>query len=107
MAPRNDAEEKIAAIWQAILGLDQVGVNDNFFDLGGNSLIGLKVISRLKAEFPGADVSPVTLFEGPTVGALARLLQPAEGGEAAPVQAIEERRSRGALRREKLRQRRV
>ncbi len=107
VAPRNEMEEKIAAVWQGVLGLDQVGVNDNFFDLGGNSLIGLKVISRLKAEFPGADVSAVTLFEGPTVGALARLLQPVEEGGAAPVQAIEERRSRGALRREKQRQRRV
>ena len=47
-------------------------VHDNFFDLGGNSLVGLKVISRVKAELQ-ADVSPVALFEGPTVAAMAKL----------------------------------
>jgi amino acid adenylation domain-containing protein len=103
--PRSEAEQKIAAIWEEILGIDKVGVHDNFFDLGGNSLIGLKVISRVKAEFQ-ADISAVTLFEGPTVSALARLVQPpaAGGEEQAPV--FEDRRSRGALRREKLRNRR-
>jgi len=103
--PRSDAEQKIAAIWEEILGIDKVGVHDNFFDLGGNSLIGLKVISRVKAEFQ-ADITAVTLFEGPTVSALARLVQPppADGEEQAPV--FEDRRSRGALRREKLRNRR-
>jgi len=101
--PRNEAEQKIAAIWEEILGIDRVGVHDNFFDLGGNSLIGLKVISRVKSAFQ-ADVSAVTLFEGPTVSALARLVQPAaEDEERAPV--FEDRRSRGALRREKLRRR--
>jgi acyl carrier protein len=104
--PRSEAEQKIAAIWEEILGIEKVGVNDNFFDLGGNSLIGLKVISRVKSEFQ-AEISAVTLFEGPTVSALARLVQPAEqeGEERAPV--FEDRRSRGAMRREKMRQRRA
>jgi amino acid adenylation domain-containing protein len=102
--PRSEAEQKIAAIWEEILGIDRVGVHDNFFDLGGNSLIGLKVISRVKSEFQ-ADVSAVTLFEGPTVSSLARLVQPAAEGEEPQAPVLEDRRSRGALRREKLRRR--
>ncbi|HSF43553.1 MAG TPA: amino acid adenylation domain-containing protein [Thermoanaerobaculia bacterium] len=104
VAPRGEAEERIAALWQEILGIDRVGAHDNFFELGGNSLVGLKVISRLKAEF-GAEISAVHLFEGPTVAALARLLAPGDPAEQeSSLQEIyNERRSRGALRREKLR----
>ncbi len=103
VAPRNEMEEKIATIWQEILGIDRVGVHDNFFDLGGNSLVGLKVISRIKAEL-NADVTGVSLFEGPTVSAFVKLLQSSEeGGEG---EAFEDRRSRGAMRRERMRQRR-
>ncbi|HEX6862797.1 MAG TPA: SDR family NAD(P)-dependent oxidoreductase, partial [Thermoanaerobaculia bacterium] len=104
VAPRGEAEERIAALWQEILGIDRVGAHDNFFELGGNSLVGLKVISRLKAEF-GAEISAVHLFEGPTVAALARLLAPGDPAEQeSSLQEIyNERRSRGAQRREKLR----
>ncbi|HYN21944.1 MAG TPA: amino acid adenylation domain-containing protein [Thermoanaerobaculia bacterium] len=106
VAPRTELEAKIAALWQEILGIDQVGIHDNFFDLGGNSLVGLKVISRVKSELQ-ADVTSVSLFEGPTVSSFAKLLQSASGEQPQePVAAYEERRSRGALRREKLRQRR-
>jgi acyl carrier protein len=106
VGPRDETERKIAKVWQEILGLDQVGIHDNFFDLGGNSLIGLKVISRVKAELH-ADLSPVALFEGPTVAAMAKLVAPPEAGPAAPPPALEDRKSRGAMRREKLKQRRV
>ncbi len=103
VAPRNELEEKIAKIWQEILGIDRVGVHDNFFDLGGNSLVGLKVISRIKSEV-NADVTGVSLFEGPTVSAFVKLLQRSE--EGAEDEAFEDRRSRGAMRRERMRQRR-
>ncbi|HEX7185753.1 MAG TPA: amino acid adenylation domain-containing protein [Thermoanaerobaculia bacterium] len=103
VAPRGEVEEKVAALWQEILGIDRVGAHDNFFELGGNSLVGLKVIARLKADL-GAEVSAVHLFEGPTVAALARLLTPQEPAEAeALTEAYNERRARGAQRREKLR----
>ena len=100
VAPRGEVEEKIARVWQEILGIEQVGAHDSFFELGGNSLVGLKVISRLKAEL-GGDLSAVHLFEGPTVAALARLVAPAP--EEVPTEVYNERRSRGAQRREKLR----
>ncbi len=105
VAPRNEVEEKLAVIWQEILGIDRVGVHDNFFDLGGNSLVGLKVISRVKSELK-ADVTSVSLFEGPTVSAFARLLQRAEG-EGAEAPGFEDRKSRGAMRREMVRRRRT
>ncbi len=69
----SDRERRVAAIWQRLLGLEQVGVHDNFFDLGGNSLIGLQVVSEIGREL-GIQVAPVTLFESPTVAGLARHL---------------------------------
>ncbi|HEX6291118.1 MAG TPA: beta-ketoacyl synthase N-terminal-like domain-containing protein, partial [Herpetosiphonaceae bacterium] len=75
VAPNNDYERRIAAIWQQVLGLEQVGLHDNFFDLGGNSLISLQVIARLKKEFK-TQIPAVALFEAPTVSALAQYLAP-------------------------------
>lgn len=66
-------EQKIAEIFREELGIQQVGLYDNFFDLGGNSLLGLQVIARLKREV-NIQVSAMTLFEAPTVKALARYL---------------------------------
>jgi acyl carrier protein len=107
VAPRDETESRIAAIWQEVLGIDRVGIHDNFFDLGGNSLVGLKVVARIKREL-AAEVSAVILFEGPTVASLARLLAGSgegDGGEGEPGYA--DRKDRGALRRERLRRRRT
>lgn len=71
--PSDEVENKIAAVWRELLGLDLVGRHDNFFDLGGNSLIALKVASRLNKEL-GVKLPVVMLFEGPTVSALAKLI---------------------------------
>lgn len=80
-------ERKIAEIFREELGLEQVGLYDNFFDLGGNSLLGLQVVARLKKEVH-AQISAVTLFEAPTVSALARYLSSADGPEEHPKSAI-------------------
>jgi acyl transferase domain-containing protein/acyl carrier protein len=94
--PTNEIEQIIVAIWQTLLGIEQLGIHDNFFDLGGNSLIGLKVIARLKQELQ-IDIPVVALFEGPTVSALARMI-----GQRSPEQpGYAQRRSRGERRREK------
>jgi amino acid adenylation domain-containing protein len=95
VAPGSDAEKRIAKVWQELLGIEPVGIHDNFFDLGGNSLMAIRVISRLKSEL-GVDVSEVSLFEGPTVASLARILMPAEDEEG---EAYGDRRSRGEKRR--------
>ena len=70
VGPRTPTEQRIAAIVGSLLGLDQVGVNDNFFFLGGNSLFGTQVIARLRDAF-NVEVSLLALFDHPTVAAAA------------------------------------
>ena len=68
--PRDELERTIAAIWRDVLKVDKVGVEDNFFDLGGHSLLLAQVHSRL-GEALGRDLALLDLFRYPTVGALA------------------------------------
>ena len=103
VAPRDEAEQSLAAIWREALGLERVGIHDNFFDLGGHSLLLVQIQARLRERF-GRSVGIVELFRYPTVGALARHLGAAAAvhREAEPALAatrFEERaaRSRAAL----------
>jgi hypothetical protein len=48
VAPVTDMQKAIAAIWREVLGIDRVGLHDNFFDIGGHSLLGVRVISRIE-----------------------------------------------------------
>jgi amino acid adenylation domain-containing protein/non-ribosomal peptide synthase protein (TIGR01720 family) len=84
VAPRTEAERVVAAAWADVLGLDRVGAKDNFFVLGGDSILSIRVVSRLRAAF-GTHVSPRAVFEHPTVAALARALP---GGDTAPIPAV-------------------
>ncbi|HKP14062.1 MAG TPA: amino acid adenylation domain-containing protein, partial [Blastocatellia bacterium] len=68
--PRNPFEEILAAIWSEVLGVGRVGVHDNFFDLGGHSIIATRLISRLREAFDN-DLPLRKLFEHPTVAELA------------------------------------
>ncbi len=74
VAPRNAVEEMLAAIWSDLLGGVRVGVNDNFFELGGHSLLATQVMSRVRDAF-GVEVPLRSLFEQPTVGALADTIE--------------------------------
>ena len=69
-APGNPSEVKIAEIWQELLGLDRVGVDDDYFLLGGNSLAGLQILSKMRAEFD-VELPLKTFFEARTVAAMA------------------------------------
>ncbi|MFL6261093.1 MAG: condensation domain-containing protein [Thermoanaerobaculia bacterium] len=69
-ASRNSVEELVTGIVADVLALDRVGVNDNFFDLGGHSMLATQVLSRLRASL-GADLSLSDFFAGPTVAGLA------------------------------------
>ncbi|MGH7297856.1 MAG: phosphopantetheine-binding protein, partial [Polyangiaceae bacterium] len=69
-APRNDVERTISTIWQDMLSIDRVGVDDSFFDLGANSLMMVQANGRLRAAL-GKSVSLVDMFRFPTVRALA------------------------------------
>jgi acyl carrier protein len=70
LSPRTSTEQRVAAIVGQLLGLERVGVNDNFFYLGGNSLFGTQVIGRLRDAF-NVEVPLLRLFDHPTVADLA------------------------------------
>ncbi|MGN7610531.1 amino acid adenylation domain-containing protein [Magnetococcales bacterium HHB-1] len=73
--PLNSTEKQIAKIWKDILELEQVGNQDNFFEIGGHSLLILPLRNRLKETFNRA-ISPVDIFQYPTIQALANHLMP-------------------------------
>jgi acyl transferase domain-containing protein len=70
VAPANPTETSLADIWQQLLGVDKVGIHDNFFDLGGHSLLGTQLLSRIRAAFH-IQMPLRTLYESPTVAAMA------------------------------------
>jgi acyl carrier protein len=70
VAPRNAIEEKLAAIWREILKLERIGIHDDFFDVGGYSLLATRVISRICDAFQ-VELPLRSLFENPTVAGLA------------------------------------
>ena len=76
VAPRDAVETTIAGYWQELLGIAKVGVNDNFFDLGGHSLIAVRLFRMIKKEF-GVDVPMSILFEAPTIAECAKIVAPA------------------------------
>jgi acyl carrier protein len=78
VAPRTETEEKLTQIWREVLSIDQVGVEDNFFDIGGHSLIVIQVIARIRKVLD-VEVPFRTLFEEPTIAALADQVNKAIG----------------------------
>jgi amino acid adenylation domain-containing protein len=95
LKPENGTEARVAAIWQELLGIDDVGAEDNFFDLGGHSLLLIRLQARLQAEL-GREVPVVELFQFPTVRTLAARLE--QGGAAKEDVAAAEGEERGAAR---------
>src|ERR1043165_7632764 len=71
-APRTPVEEKLAAIWCEVLRCEQVGIHDNFLELGGDSILSIQVVAR--ASRAGLRLTPRDLFEHPTVEALAEVV---------------------------------
>ncbi|MEH2186433.1 MAG: amino acid adenylation domain-containing protein [Nostoc sp.] len=71
--PQSKMEQQIAKLWQEVLHLDKVGIHDNFFDLGGHSLLMLQVNHQL-CEILQRDISVVTMFQNPTIYSLAQCL---------------------------------
>ncbi len=84
--PRTAIEETIAGFWKKLLGVSRVGVEDSFFDLGGHSLIAVRLFTMIKREY--AVEFPISvLFEAPTIARCAALIAEARGEDDAPVGA--------------------
>jgi len=90
--PRNDLENLIAETWKKVLGIGDVGVGENFFDLGGHSLLLIRVHTELRRAL-NREISIISLFEHPTIGALAGHLAAGES-EAPAAPSAQERAAR-------------
>ena len=74
VAPKTPLEEKLAKIWASVLRIERVGRDDNFFNLGGHSLAGLRVVNQL-SDALGENLSPAIFLQAPTIAKMAELLQ--------------------------------
>ena len=95
VAPDGEIETRLAGFWSDLLGLDPVGVEDSFFDLGGHSLIAVRLFGMIRKAYR-VDFPISILFEAPTIRACARLIEerigPQEAGESAPAKTEPARR---------------
>jgi len=82
VGPRDDAEQSIADIWAEYLQVDRIGIYDNFFDLGGQSLIATRVLSRIRDRF-GARLTMKDFFDHPTIDGISSILEAQPAAAAA------------------------
>lgn len=80
VAPRNPVEQMIADLWAKTIGIEKVGIYDNFFDLGGHSLMATQIISRLRNTYH-VEIPLRKLFEAPTVANLAMVIAEAQAAQ--------------------------
>jgi len=92
--PRTEPEIQMAAIWKEVLGVEEVRLEDNFFDLGGHSLLATQLVSRVRAAF-GIDLPLRRLFERPTLGDLSAALDREAPAVAPP--PVRQRRTEAPL----------
>jgi amino acid adenylation domain-containing protein len=83
VAPRTPVEEEVARIWAEVLNVPRVGIHNNFFDLGGHSLMATEIVSRMRRDFQ-VDVTIRTVLESPTVAELARLISEGQLAKTGP-----------------------
>ncbi len=99
-APHSEVEKTIAKVWKQVLQLEKVGIDDNFFDLGGNSLLVVQVNNKLR-EIWNRDLSVVEIFQNPTIKSLAQHLSQKSSAQT----TLEKMRERVGKQREALNQR--
>ena len=80
--PRDEVEQKLTEIWAKVLGIDQVGIHDNFFDLGGHSLAATRVVSQVIKKFQ-LELPIQLLFQAPTVAEMAAVIMESQGRKLA------------------------
>ncbi|PGD64159.1 hypothetical protein COM36_31090, partial [Bacillus toyonensis] len=78
--PRNSNEQILATIWKQVLGIKKVGIYDNFFEIGGDSILSIQIISQ--ASQLGLKLTPKQMFECPTIAELAQLAIETQGVQA-------------------------
>ncbi|WP_052868033.1 non-ribosomal peptide synthetase [Streptomyces niger] len=85
-APRNPVEETLAGVWTDVLGIEDIGIHDDFFALGGNSILSVRAVSRMRTAL-GITLPPRVLFDHPTIAGLAASVTPEEsaGDTSIPV----------------------
>ncbi|MCX6584830.1 MAG: amino acid adenylation domain-containing protein [Candidatus Aminicenantes bacterium] len=91
-APTNETEQKLALIWQELLGIDQVGVNDDFFDLGGDSLKATLLVAKIKQAF-NSGITVREIFNSPRIRDLSKYIEKSGTDNIAfdPLEAVEEK----------------
>ncbi|MDQ6621886.1 MAG: amino acid adenylation domain-containing protein [Verrucomicrobiota bacterium] len=97
IAPKTPLEERLAKIWATVLQKEQVGREDNFFDLGGHSLAGLRVVNQLSSAL-GENLSPAIFLQAPTVAKMAAQLQATHPAGVARWMEMKAARSRERVR---------
>ncbi|MCR3761933.1 AMP-binding protein, partial [Clostridium felsineum] len=90
VAPKNNVEEKIAGIFEEILGVEKVGIKDSFFELGGHSLRATRAINRIES-VTGVRLPLKSIFENPTVEGLSRLVNLEKGEAYEPIPKAEKK----------------
>ena len=76
VAPRTPAEKSLASIWTKLLGIDRIGINDNYFELGGDSLLATQLVSQVRSVFE-VELPLVELFRHPTLAEMATSIEEA------------------------------
>ena len=89
VAPQTPAEQELAEIWQRVLGVDRVGTSDNFFDLGGQSLLAVQVVYEVELRL-GTLLPVSTLLQAPTIAELAGQLEGAADGRPSELVPLRE-----------------
>ena len=80
VATRNGNEETLATIWKQVLGIKKVGIHDNFFEIGGDSILSIQIVSRAKQA--GLQLTPKQMFEHQTIAELAQVVNEERGVQA-------------------------
>ena len=80
VAPRNEREHKLSIIWERVLGSKRIGMNDNFFEIGGDSILSIQIVSRAKQV--GLQLTPKQIFEHQTIAELAQVVKEEQGVQA-------------------------
>ena len=74
MEPRDDIESRLRPIWEDVLGVTPIGVNHDFFDLGGHSLMAARLLAKIEHKF-ARNLPLAAIFQAPTIDKMARLLR--------------------------------